>query len=125
MGADSRNHHNNNSTSLRSLRILSKYSNTNTSYLEFSNNLLCFQRYKNFKKYLLINFVNNGLSIFLIFAFLLLLIMLKSHSRSINYIRDYSKVDVLILVAKRRTCSAKNSFNLSESSGEVLCLIIT
>jgi hypothetical protein len=51
MGAHSCNHNNRKSTRLRSLRILSKYSYTNTSDLEFGNNLLCFKRYKNFKKY--------------------------------------------------------------------------
>lgn len=67
-GAHSRNRHHRNSTNLRRLRIFSKYSDTNNPDLEFGNNLLCHQRNKNFKKYLLINFVNDGLSIFRVFG---------------------------------------------------------
>jgi len=62
MGANSHNRHHHNSTSLRRLRILSKYSDTNTLDLEFSNNLLCPQRHTNFKKYLLTHFVDDCLS---------------------------------------------------------------
>ena len=46
-------------------------------------------------------------------------------NRSMYYIGDYSKVDILILVARSRTCSAKNSVKFSESSGVVLCLMVT